>query len=133
MAEPIAVDIYDETTTGVRTRAFTLRLASEKLTVRELIRRRVQQEVADYNAAPVTVFHGLVQPTDTEEALNGRRLQHRKPLNPEAQIRVALEAFQRNGFFLLVGDRQVESLDEEIVLTGSSEVCFLKLVPLVGG
>jgi hypothetical protein len=34
---------------------------------------------------------------------------------------------------LLVDDRQVESLDETVVLRAGGEVTFLKLVPLVGG
>ena len=38
----------------------------------------------------------------------------------------------RNGQ-LLVDNRQVESLDEEIELKVATEVSFIKLVPLVGG
>ena len=33
----------------------------------------------------------------------------------------------------LVDDRQVDDLDQEIVLTPDTDVRFLKLVPLVGG
>ena len=45
----------------------------------------------------------------------------------------ALHAFENNGFFLLVNDRQVESLDEEIWLGEGATASFLKLTPLVGG
>ena len=38
-----------------------------------------------------------------------------------------------NGFFLLVDDRQIEDLDEEVVVTVESTISFVKLVPLVGG
>jgi hypothetical protein len=51
----------------------------------------------------------------------------------EAQRDVALDAFAANGFFVLVGDRQVESLDERIRIGLGTEVSFVKLVPLVGG
>jgi hypothetical protein len=34
---------------------------------------------------------------------------------------------------MLVDDRQVEDLDEEIELRVSTEVSFVKLIPLVGG
>jgi hypothetical protein len=80
------------------------------------------------------VFHGLVQPTETERTLNGFRL--RAPgqvIDPERQFLSAVEAFGRNGFLVLVGDRQVEELDAELDLRTDTEVCFLKLVPLVGG
>jgi hypothetical protein len=42
-------------------------------------------------------------------------------------------AFLANGFFLLVGDRQVLELDEVVQLDEKAEVVFLRLVPLMGG
>ncbi len=45
----------------------------------------------------------------------------------------ALEAFDRNGFFVLVGDKQAGSLDQEFEVKVATEVSFVKLVPLVGG
>ena len=51
----------------------------------------------------------------------------------EAQYERALQAFARNGFFVLVGDRQVEDLDEDLELEADTEVSFVKLVALVGG
>ena len=33
----------------------------------------------------------------------------------------------------MVDDRQVETLDDELTLRRDAEVCFYKLVPLVGG
>lgn len=44
-----------------------------------------------------------------------------------------MKAFSRNGFVVLVGDRQVEDLDAGVGLPAGTEVTFLKLVPLVGG
>ena len=64
------ITIHDETTTGRPTSELTLDLLSESLTVRELIRSRVYQEVDDFNRRqrtnPAAPFHGLAQPTDTE-------------------------------------------------------------------
>jgi hypothetical protein len=45
----------------------------------------------------------------------------------------AVEAFERSGFFVLVDDRQLERLDDEIVVRPETEVRFVKLLPLVGG
>ncbi len=112
---------------------FELRLASEKITARELIRRRVEHEVAEYNKRPRRVFAGLVQPTDAERALNGYRMKRPRPLDPEAQVKAALDAFEANAFFLLFDDSQVESLDQELVLTDDSVASFVQLTPLVGG
>ncbi|MET8828349.1 hypothetical protein ABZX40_22095 [Streptomyces sp. NPDC004610] len=127
------VTFVDETTTGDRTASWGLEIAEERLTVRELIRRRVFQEVAEFNARTPGVFQGLVQPTDTERTLNGYALRSPRRIDPEAQSELALRAFAGNGFLVLVGDRQVTDPDQEIELSLGTEVTFLKLVPLVGG
>ena len=49
------------------------------------------------------------------------------------QFDQALHGFERSHVIVLVDDRQVEALDEEIVLTPRTDVVFLRLVPLVGG
>jgi hypothetical protein len=46
---------------------------------------------------------------------------------------LAKRAFYTNGFILLVDDRQVDELEEEIEIRPHTTVTFLKLVPLVGG
>ncbi|MBC2901415.1 hypothetical protein [Streptomyces cupreus] len=100
------VTFVDETTTGERETGPRLEVAQERLTVRELIGRRVREEIAA-----------------------GRR--RRK--DPEGQTELVLKAFAANGFLLLVGERQLTELDEEVDLTADTEVTFLKLIPLVGG
>ncbi|CAL9280898.1 hypothetical protein GCM10010385_17090 [Streptomyces geysiriensis] len=128
------VTFVDETTSGDRGAAFGLEIAEERLTARELIRRRVFQEVAEFNArTEPQLFQGLVQPQDTERVLNGYALRTPRRIDPEAQAERALAAFAGNGFLVLVGDRQVTDPDEEIELPLGVEVTFLKLVPLVGG
>jgi hypothetical protein len=39
----------------------------------------------------------------------------------------------QNGFILLVDDRQVKTLDEEIRVRPGTQVKLLKLIPLAGG
>jgi hypothetical protein len=127
------VMFVDETTSGSRSDGWGLEIAEERLSVRELIRRRVFQEVAEYNARTPKVFQGLVQPEDTERVLNGYALRTPRRIDPERQTALALKAFAGNGFLVLVGDRQVTELDEEVELGLGTEVTFLKLVALVGG
>ncbi|HLK58811.1 MAG TPA: hypothetical protein VKU00_19720 [Chthonomonadaceae bacterium] len=129
----ISLMIHDETLLGEKSEALALDFLTETITVRELIRERVYEEVRQYNAAQPEYFRGLVQPTDAEATLNGHRLRERRRVDWEAQYRLALDAFARNGFFILVDDRQVESLEETITLTPTTQVSFVKLVPLVGG
>jgi hypothetical protein len=128
-----ALTVHDETVTGQRTRSFTLSLPAARMTARELIRQRVEQEVAAYNATSSDVFQGLVQPTDTEWMLNGYRFKTRRPIDPAAQVALALEAFEASRIILMVDDRQVERLEDTIAFTPTTEVRFLRLMPLVGG
>jgi hypothetical protein len=128
-----SVMFVDETTSGERGDARVLEIAEERLTLRELIRRRVFQEAAEHNARQPLVFQGLARPTGAERTLNGYAQRESGRIDPEGQYRLALEAFGRNGFVVLVGDRQVQGLDTEVALPAGSQVTFLKLVPLVGG
>lgn len=125
--------IHDETATGRPLASISLPALPDRITVRELVRLRVREEVARHNARPSALFRGLVQPTDAEQAVNGYRLPRARRLDWEQQAEIAEAAFARNGFFILVADRQVESLDEVVDLTQDPHVAFVKLVPLVGG
>lgn len=130
---PATLTIYDETLSGQKTRAVTLDSLTERMTVRELIRARIYQEVQDYNQHQPETFSGLVQPTGAEKFLNGFRLKKCRQIDWENQYQTALDAFERNGFFVLVGNRQAESLDESFEVRVDTEVSFVRLVPLVGG
>jgi hypothetical protein len=124
--------VRDETAAGRLVGSIVLDLPG-RTTLRELIRLRVREEVARYNAAPAARFQGLVRPTSAEEDLNGYRLRTATRIDWEQQADAAVTAFERNGFFVLVAGRQVEELDEELTLDEAGGVAFVRLVPLVGG
>jgi hypothetical protein len=130
---PTTITVRDETASGESTGETVIEFLSETITVRELIRSRVYQEVQDYNRHQPDVFRGLVQPTDAEKTLNGYKLKNRREIDWKQQFDKACEAFERNGFFILIGEKQAEELDEKITLTPDKSVSFVKLMPLVGG
>ncbi|WP_459804029.1 hypothetical protein [Herbidospora sp. RD11066] len=133
-APPMAlVTFRDETATGRALAEFSLPDLPERISARELVRLRVREEVARYNAAPSEHFRGLVKPTEAEAELNGYRMRSVRKLDWERQADAAEAAFTRNGFLLLIGDRQILDLDAEIDLLTDPVVSFVKLVPLVGG
>jgi hypothetical protein len=127
------VSFIDETTAGERGTAWHLEIFEESLPLREVIRRRVFQEVAEHNAKGGEIFRGLVQPTGAERTLNGFKMPQPRRVDAEEQAEKALEAFSRNGFVVLVDDRQVADLDAVVDLRMGTRITFLKLVPLVGG
>ena len=127
------VTFRDETATGKPLHSFDVLDVPDRISVRDLVRLRVRDEVARHNAAPAQHYAGLIRPEDAEPDGAGYRLRVTRRLDWEAQADVACRAFERNGFFVLVADRQVESLEEVVNLTTASDVAFVKLVPLVGG
>lgn len=135
---PVTLTVRDETTAGKSYHEVPLEFPSERITVRELIRERVYQEVQDFNRdLQQRVFRGLVQPTDTERVLNGDRaefhLKKSRQIDWKKQFEKATEAFEKNGFFILIDDKQAEHLDQEFVIRAGTEVSFVRLTMLVGG
>jgi len=130
---PATLTVHDETTSGQKTNTFTLDGLTERMTVRELIRARIYQEVSDYNQKEPEYFRGLVEPADAERVLNGYKLKAKGKIDWEEQFRRAIQAFQRNGFFVLVGNKQADTLDQEFEVKADTEVSFVRMVPLVGG
>lgn len=127
-----AVRIVDQVPGSERRVSLTLQIADARITARELMRRRIFEEVARHHAQP-RAFVGLVAPPsrsgEDDEVAEGAR----KPLDWQRQFDVATRAFDAQRLILLVGGRQVESLDDEIEVLPDTEVVFLRLVPLVGG
>ena len=127
----LTLSIVDETTAGERCDAGAFLFDAATLTLRELIRVRVQQEVKRFNETDSKAFRGLVQPEESERILNGVR--ERPVMDWEKQFAKAITAFKGNGFIVLLDERQITDLDETLHLTPQSQLTFLKLVPLMGG
>ena len=127
----LTLSIVDETTFGTQRCAGEFHFEAGIVTLRELIARRVLQEVDRFNQADGQVFRGLIEPGLDERTLNGVR--ERPLLDGEKQVARAIQAFEGNGFLVLVDDRQITELDQPMQLAAQSKIVFLKLVPLVGG
>jgi hypothetical protein len=125
--------IYDESTAGEKSVALMLDVPTGRVTVKELIEMRIKREVERHNSNQRPIFNGLVQPTETEEELNGYRFKQLKRVDWQKQFDAAIKAFKANRIIALIDDRQVEDLDREFEIDHTTEVNFLKLVPLVGG
>ena len=130
---PATLRIRDETPGSRTFHEWSLEVMTERMTVRELIRSRVYQEVQDFNRRQTGDYRGLVQPTDAERTLNGYRLKQPRQINWQGQYERAIEAFESNQVLVLINDRQAESLDEEFDVAPGTQVSFLRLTMLVGG
>ncbi len=139
------ITIFDEKLGREKTVAMTLECLTEKMTVREIILARIFQEVSDYNRnlearGEKGALNLLVTPTNVERELNSsitngarkKPKQHLK-VNWEEQYQLACDAFERNGFFVIIGDTQAEGIDDSFAVEIDTEISFVKLTPLIGG
>ncbi len=125
-----------------------LRLLEEKLTVAELIRRTVEEQLRDL------VARRKLRAEQTRRALDRQyhsgeeiiaQAEHGTVKNPSqratdpmekrsaVEVCKALRAFDSRSYYVTVDGRQVERLDDVIELRPDSKVTFIRLMPLVGG
>lgn len=130
----MVITIKDATFSGEILNEIEIAVQNERTTVKDLIAARVTSEVKSYNEKLPEYFKGLIQPSEAEKTLNGFRLKRReKKIDVEKQIWTALDAFQKNGYFILIDNQQAEDLDQEVLVSKTTEISFVKLTQLVGG
>ena len=128
------IAVSDQTLSRKESNRIELDFDREAITVRDLIQSRVAQEVASYNNSCSIPYSGLITPEDKELLLNDKfNPSKRRTIDAEKQVYVALDSFEKNRYFILVNEKQVLSLEEELDLSLTNEVVFTKLVQLVGG
>lgn len=142
--------LYDEDIGKGRALHGELRLACEQATVADILRARIEADLAtvkatsdaaaDLHAARVRQW--MIVPSLKEQALNGERgfygpgtaqgRSHDGP-DPDALLARAVEGLRKNRFLMFIDDRQVTAPDERISVRPDSAVVFIRLTPLVGG
>lgn len=129
----VTLSVRDENFAGKVLHEVLVGFSTEAVTIKDIIEARVRAEVDAYNKKLPDYFNGLIEPADAEKTLNGYKMRSRKMIDPEKQVYVALDAFQKNGFFVLLDSQQCTSLDHQVTLTTDTQISFVKLTPLVGG
>jgi hypothetical protein len=140
---PVAVRVHARITgqrrTAVAEHPVTLDLPSGTTTASVFLEAVVRAEVSAYQArAEERTFFRVLTERSLEQGLeSGRVLSGGQdpvgPVDVDAAVAEALLAFEDGFFKVFVGDDEVESLSQEVRLTGDVEVLFLRLVPLAGG
>lgn len=129
------LQIKEETFAGKVLDEILIEVQKERLTVAELIQCKVEKEVENYNIRIIQENQGFRN--NIEETLNAKNpqntaIQH-KLADIESEVYRAWEAFKNNQVFVMVNNRQVENLEEELLLNQESQVSFIQLTPLAGG
>lgn len=131
-----SITFLDETATGQVLHSWDISVENEMMTLQELIMLRVKEEIRRRTEASTAMYFNIYQElTEAEQKLNPQKHDkiNREAPDPEAYGYRALDAFKRNAFFVLIGNKQVENLDEVIDLRRENPISFVRLTPLVGG
>jgi hypothetical protein len=128
------VMVCDQTVGGPITHQMMIDFLTENITLRDLIKSRVYQEVKDTNAKRSISATAMFQLSATEAMLNEAQ-KHRefKPIEFQTEYDKAIDAFLKGRYFVLIDNHQPMDLDEMIVLHPDKKVNFIKLVYLTGG
>lgn len=130
------IKYFDKTLGQSKRLCGELKLVSERITARDLIRRRIEQEFAAVDQKTEKT-NWLIIPDRKEKTLNGSRQFGPGSIDGvdlvDKNVDVALLGFEKQSFLLFVDNHQVEALDECITLSDNCTLTFIKLVPLVGG
>lgn len=102
-----------------------------RLTVRELLARRVRADVEDYNAEVGPVYRGLVQPADSIRHSDGFRMQRPRRLDAGVFVAAAEEAVEADLLAVRQGDRQLTDLDATMELDEHDDVALVLERPVV--
>jgi hypothetical protein len=132
----LTVQCRDEMADGEWLMECELRLDAERMTVRELIHTRIEQETGRHNAEldRGRQFRGLVfAPPSVTSELNGwaGRKREGKPVDAEVMIALADAAYENGELVVLVDEQQAGELDSEVALADGRTVLFRKLKPLI--
>ena len=128
--------VRDESPAGGTLNELALEFLTETISIRELIRGRVYQEVQDYNlrGRMDRPFQGLVRPVGEEPATNAPTSEKKfREVDWKKQFERAVKAFEDNQVLILIDERQAEFLDETFTIRPDTTVTFLRLSLLVGG
>lgn len=126
--------ITDENISGIVSNEITLIFDKERITLADIIKQRVEHEIKLINDKFFDSDKNLVMPSYDKLALSKPSIRDKTPqIDIEKQTYVALDGFQKNMFFVLINDTQIENLEEEFLIDSINTVNFIKLNQLVGG
>jgi hypothetical protein len=131
------IDTHLGSGTQRRNVGLDLRLASERVSAREIIRSRVAAEVEEIKLRKQRSGHSyIIARAASERELNVIGADGRgeaASVDVEAEIAKAVAAFSRRRFIMLLDEREIDDLDQMVGVRPDSEVVFLHLMPLKGG
>jgi len=125
--------INDEDVRGDCYYSFRLPNNVDSLTVRDLIKLRIETEVTRFNTLRPLCFYALIQPEGAELTPKGYRLKNHRNIDWQDQFERAVEAFNNKSFLVSNAGKDYQSLDDIIETDDVTEISFVKFNEIIGG
>jgi hypothetical protein len=124
----LTLTVCEKSPGGPAAQEYSIELQEERLTVRELIRNIVFQQVYNQNTK-------LRESGQEWDRVSGKETKPapEKTIDWVPKFEHALVAFENNQVLLLVDEMQLEDLNSFVTVKPTSKITFLKLIPLIGG
>lgn len=101
------------------------------VTVGELLRIRVRDDVARYNADPGPVFRGLVQPADSVRHSDGHHMRMPRTLDADHLVSAAEQAVAAGLLWFTIGGEAITDMDHRIDPDEHDEIIAVLRRPIV--
>jgi hypothetical protein len=106
----------------------------ETISIADLIRLKVEEEARRLIAMQTLDQHsGVRLGCEYQDLVSGALAMLPQPLDLEAEVQKAQQAFANGRFLILVDGNRYARLDEPVMLTPQSAAKFIRLMPLTGG
>lgn len=104
---------------------------ADPTTLGEIVEARIRGEVADYNADPGPVYHGLVAPEDSIRYSDGLRMQDPRPLDADRFVRAAREAVGQGIVRFRFADQATADLSTPVEVATVDEIVVELARPII--
>lgn len=127
------IELQKQSTSGVIEKYIHLQLESQQMTLVDLFRQQIQARLLAWQCQHKVKVTGY-QLDQYEKSLNTQQSSAWfEQLEIEQQIEQAITLFKTQRFVVVVDDQQIQSLEQNFVITEHSVIQFIRLIPLIGG
>ena len=125
------IDMREVSPAGHELSRGTVEGLTGEASLRDIIRARIDTEVAAYNRDPGTVYVGMVQPEDAIRHSDGFRMRTPRPLDGDQLLTAVEEAVSAGVVRFLVDDRAVDDLDARFDVGETERITTVMRRPIV--
>ena len=125
------IDLREVSPAGHELSRGTVEGLAGEASLREILRARIDAEVAAYNRDPGSVYVGMVQPEDAIRHSDGFRMRTPRPLDGDQLLTAVEEAVSAGVVHFVVDDRTINDLGAVVAVGETRLITTVMQRPIV--